>query len=53
MILCKSGLFHGGFNQAFIGNSDKPVEAATCDSVGEKVTRKIDTLGSVILHEYT
>jgi hypothetical protein len=53
MILCKPGLLHGGINQAFVGNPDEPVEAVTCDSIRNRVTWRMDTLGSVILHEYT
>lgn len=49
MILCKPGLAHGGIDKSTPGGP-APV---TCDTIGERVTWKMDTLGAIILHEYT
>jgi hypothetical protein len=51
MILCKSGLAHGGINKGY--DDMKGPSAVTCDTIGDRVTWKMDTLGAVILHEYT
>ena len=51
MILCKSGLAHGGINKGY--DDMKGPSAVTCDTIGDGVTWKMDTLGAVILHEYT
>ena len=51
MILCESGLAHGGINKGY--DDKKGPSAVTCDTIGDRVTWRMDTLGAVILHEYT
>jgi hypothetical protein len=54
MILCPSGLAHGGINKGYDVGEDPPgPSAVTCHTIGDRVTWAMDTLGAVILHEYT
>lgn len=54
MIICPSGLAHGGINKGYNVGEDPPgPSAVTCQTIGDRVTWQMDTLGAVILHEYT
>lgn len=49
VILCPSALGHGGLTAGPVSGPD-PV---TCDQLPDRVTWQMETVGSVILHEYT
>jgi hypothetical protein len=54
MILCKSGLAHGGINKGYdVGEDPSGPSAVTCHTIGDRAAWRMDTLGAVILHEYT
>lgn len=54
-IICDLGLKHGGINKAYDGKEHNPKgpTAVTCDTIGDRVTYRMDTLGATLLHEYT
>lgn len=62
IIVCNSGVAHGGVDKKFTtvqstraGTLELGPEAVTCKSIsedGDRVTWRMDTLGSIILHEY-
>jgi hypothetical protein len=55
VIICEAGFRHGGINTpgTLAGTADDTVKAITCESIGDRMTWRMWTLGSIILHEYT
>jgi hypothetical protein len=49
IVLCESGLKHGAIKSSI---KDGPKEV-NCDNIGNRVTWRMDTLGSTLIHEYT
>lgn len=48
LIMCPFGLTHGGIDKSYSG-----VQAVSCSTLDPRVSWKMDTLGSTMLHEYT
>lgn len=55
MVICDPGLKHGGINKAYNGDKYNPKgpAAVNCETIGDRVTYRMETLGATILHEYT
>lgn len=53
VILCKSAFRHGAINDPGTIIPDDAIKAVTCANIGDRVTWRMDTMGAVILHEYT
>lgn len=49
LVLCDAGLGHGGIGKGYDG-APAPV---TCEFIGDRVNWRMDTIGSIFLHEYT
>jgi len=49
LIICAGpGFKHGGISDGYDG-----VDAVVCDNLDDRVSWKMETLGSILLHEYT
>ncbi len=54
IIFCGPGLAHGDINKGYdIGQITPGPQAVNCEFIGDRVTWKMETLGSVLLHEHT
>ena len=54
IIVCDTGLKHGGIKKGYdVGVEPPGPGAVTCDTIGERTTWRMETLGSILLHEYT
>lgn len=53
IIFCdQSGLGHGGIGKGY-DTADPPVDAVVCEDFDPRVSWKMTTAGSILLHEYT
>lgn len=48
LVMCDAGFGHGGIAKEYDG-----VPSIDCEYMGERVSWKMDTMGSILLHEYT
>lgn len=48
LIICADAFAYGGIDRGYNG-----VSAVTCDTIGNTVSYRLNTLGSVLIHEYT
>ena len=53
VILCRPAFKHGAINNPGTIIPDEAIQAVTCANIGDRVTWRMDTLGAIILHEYT
>lgn len=54
IIFCPAGLAHRGIKKGYdVGQISPGPQAVNCEFIGDRVTWKMETLGSVLLHEYT
>jgi hypothetical protein len=53
VILCPPAFKHGAINDPGTIIPDDSIQAVTCANIGDRVTWRMDTVGSIILHEYT
>lgn len=53
MVVCDSAFTHGGIDKGYGSIPGLSVPAVVCDNFDEHVSWKMDTLGAILLHEYT
>lgn len=54
LILCPAAYNHGSINKAYNVGFNPPGPGLTsCDTIGDRVSYRMETLGAILLHEYT